>query len=298
MLSNNPHQTNPDWVQIISIHTDQDVTRYLTMTRHALTFNEYTTDELRNLGYISYHYNEALYTRVATPAITDGFFTRDEFPLTQTNVQANDRCNLLFYNMPPTNDPMIYGGTVIRVERSGVGSLMWQIRHKTVRVLVRSDDGTNKLFFWPRFIMLSRASEIAIDNGIPRYGAPVDSREPEPVRQEVLSQAIASEQLCVICSNDFSPDGIQETAVGQDDPNLRDPNLFYAVKLRCDHFFHAQCIRRWQIPAQSEMGEYVEGVSFLQGGYTMSNTSCPSCRFIVEKEFTDGIWRLHSKLRF
>ena len=87
---------------------------------------------------------------------------------------------------------------------------------------------------------------------------------------------VPPDEACVICMD-----------------NLRDTSNGYAVMLKCGHYFHANCIKKWQNAGESKSEGYEEGVTFLQSGYQMPGKKCPLCREIAkDNTYADGILRL------
>lgn len=87
---------------------------------------------------------------------------------------------------------------------------------------------------------------------------------------------VPPDETCVICM-----EGLRDTSNG------------YAVQLKCKHYFHANCIKRWQHAGESKSEGYEEGVTFLQSGYQMPGKKCPLCRYLAtDNTYADGILRL------
>ena len=87
---------------------------------------------------------------------------------------------------------------------------------------------------------------------------------------------VPPDETCVICM-----EGLRDTSNG------------YAVQLKCKHYFHANCIKRWQHAGESKSEGYEEGVTFLQSGYQMPGKKCPLCRYLATgNTYADGILRL------
>ena len=95
----------------------------------------------------------------------------------------------------------------------------------------------------------------------------------------LLNNSLLKDEMCVICMDDFSKKSIREHG--------------YVVKLKCGHYFHSFCIKKWQNSGETQSDKpYEEGVTFLQSGYQMQGKACPMCRKIAKTMFPDGILRL------
>ena len=113
----------------------------------------------------------------------------------------------------------------------------------------------------------------------------IDLADAENIAYEARIEAEAAGVKCAICLNNFTAEGIIEAAdlpeAEHEDQRQRFFNAnqdYYTVKLNCEHYFHAACIRNMQ---------------------STDDFRCPFCRVTAQtNSIPDGILRLKTKLRF
>ena len=96
------------------------------------------------------------------------------------------------------------------------------------------------------------------------------------------------EHVCTICFDGFDDDDVNYTENGK---------LFYAVQLRCGHWFHYNCIKMSQKPKTGPI-DYQWARDNVRQRKFMDTLMCPICRTpAVDDSFGDGVYRLIN-LRF
>lgn len=96
------------------------------------------------------------------------------------------------------------------------------------------------------------------------------------------------EHKCTICFDGFDDEDVNYTENGK---------LFYAVQLRCGHWFHYNCIKMSQKPKTGPI-DYQWADNNVRQRKFMDTLMCPICRTpAVDDSFGDGVYRLIN-LRF
>ena len=96
------------------------------------------------------------------------------------------------------------------------------------------------------------------------------------------------EHKCTICFDGFDDEDVNYTENGK---------LFYAVQLRCGHWFHYNCIKMSQKPKTGPI-DYQWAENNVRQRKFMDTLMCPICRTpAVDDSFGDGVYRLVN-LRF
>ena len=96
------------------------------------------------------------------------------------------------------------------------------------------------------------------------------------------------EHKCTICFDGFDDEDVNYTEPGK---------LFYAVQLRCGHWFHYNCIKMSQKPKTGPI-DYQWAENNVRQRKFMDTLTCPVCRTpAVDDSFGDGVYRLIN-LRF
>lgn len=96
------------------------------------------------------------------------------------------------------------------------------------------------------------------------------------------------EHKCTICLDGFDDEDVNYIENGK---------LFYAVQLRCGHWFHYNCIKMSQKPKTGPI-DYQWAINNVRQRKFMDTLTCPVCRTpAVDDSFGDNVYRLQDKLQ-